>query len=58
MPKVRDTIQNSFQQAKYTYAKRSMIKNTNFERRVRGHNRYTIYNTYQKRGGKNWSAFK
>lgn len=58
MPKVRETIRNSFHQAKYVYARRNMAANTKFERQVRGHNHYTMYNSYQKRGGKNWSAFK
>nr|WP_292968317.1 hypothetical protein [Allomuricauda sp.] len=58
MPKVREIITNSINSGKYTYARQNMKINTNFERQVRGHNRYTMYNTYQKRGGKNWSGFK
>jgi hypothetical protein len=58
MPLPRQTIQQSMQKGQYTYAKQNMQVNTNFERQTRGHNRYTMYNTYTKRGGKGWKAFK
>ena len=37
----------------------SMTKNTNYQRIVRGHNRYTNYHSYRKMGGRNnWSQYK
>ena len=36
----------------------NMTQRTNYQRVVRGHNKYTNYHSYRKMGGKNWKNFK
>tara|TARA_B100000963_G_scaffold187748_1_gene163405 strand:+ start:16806 stop:16988 length:183 start_codon:yes stop_codon:yes gene_type:complete len=54
----RQQIQKSFQTAQKTYQQRSLQTHTNYQKVLRGHNRYTNYNSYKKQGGKDWQSFK
>lgn len=58
MNTTRQQVQQSFQRAQHNYQKKNLQTHTNYQKLIRGHNRYTNYNSYQKQGGKNWQAFK
>lgn len=40
------------------YKTMNIIQRTNYQRIVRGHNRYTNYHSYRKMGGRDWQNFK
>jgi len=54
----RDSIKQSFVNGQHTYNQQNIQTHTNYQRQVRGHTKYTNYNTYKKQGGKNWKEFK
>ena len=54
----RDSIKQSFSKGQHAYNSQNVQVHTNYQRQVRGHKKYTNYNSYTKQGGKNWKEFK
>ena len=58
MNTTRQQVQQSFSKAQHNYQTKKIQTHTNYQKLIRGHNRYTNYHSFRKQGGKDWQAFK